>query len=89
MSVILFIFPNEKYSVVQHSFSSCLHVYVIVWYYMNRCIEVVKNSVHSELASELEITKALTFLREKDLPRVIKCKNKQMKCHYFDITYRQ
>ena len=35
-----------------------------------RCIEVVKNSVHSELTSELEITKALTFLREKDLPRV-------------------
>ncbi|XP_019856769.1 PREDICTED: intraflagellar transport protein 88 homolog [Amphimedon queenslandica] len=35
------------------------------------CIEVVKNSVHSELASELEITKALTFLREKDLPRAI------------------
>ena len=35
-----------------------------------RCIEVVKSSHHAELASELEITKALTFLREKDIPRV-------------------
>lgn len=35
-----------------------------------RCIEVVKSSHHAELASELEITKALTFLREKDTSRV-------------------
>jgi intraflagellar transport protein 88 len=35
------------------------------------CIEVVKSSQHAELASELEITKALTFLREKDIPRAV------------------
>ena len=34
------------------------------------CIERVKESPYSELASELEITKALTFLRQRDIPRV-------------------
>lgn len=34
------------------------------------CIERVKESPYSELASELEITKALTFLKQKDIPKV-------------------
>ena len=34
------------------------------------CIERVKESPYSELASELEITKALAFLKQKDIPRV-------------------
>lgn len=34
------------------------------------CIDRVKESPYSELASELEITKALTFLKQKDIPRV-------------------
>lgn len=34
------------------------------------CIESVKESPYSELASELEITKALTYLKQKDIPRV-------------------
>lgn len=36
------------------------------------CIERVKESLYSELASELEITKALTFLKQNDVPRVSK-----------------
>ena len=35
-----------------------------------RCIERVRESQYSELSSELEITKANTFLRQKDIPRV-------------------
>ena len=37
-----------------------------------RCIEMVRSSVYAELASELEITKALTFLRLMDIPKVLK-----------------
>ena len=36
----------------------------------SRCIEMVRSSVYVELASELEITKALTYLRHMDIPRV-------------------
>ena len=35
------------------------------------CIEQVKESQYSELSSELEVTKGLTFLRQKDIPKVI------------------
>lgn len=34
------------------------------------CIEQVKESQYSELSSELEVTKGLTFLRQKDIPKV-------------------
>lgn len=34
------------------------------------CIERVKESLYAELASELEITKALTFLKQNDISRV-------------------
>ena len=34
------------------------------------CIEKVKESQYVELASELEITKALTFLKQRDIPKV-------------------
>ncbi len=34
------------------------------------CIERVKESMYSELASELEITKALTYLKQNDVGRV-------------------
>ncbi len=34
------------------------------------CIERVKESPYSSLASELEITKALTFLKQRDIPKV-------------------
>ena len=34
------------------------------------CIERVKESMYSELASELEITKALTYLKQNDIGRV-------------------
>ena len=35
------------------------------------CIEQVKESQYSELSSELEVTKGLTFLRQKDIPKVV------------------
>ena len=35
-----------------------------------RCIECVKASPYSELASQLEMTKALTYLKQRDIPRV-------------------
>lgn len=34
------------------------------------CIERVKESMYSELASELEITKALTYLRQNNVTQV-------------------
>lgn len=34
------------------------------------CIEQVKESQYSELSSELEVTKGLTFLKQKDIPKV-------------------
>lgn len=34
------------------------------------CIERVKESLYAELASELEITKALTFLKQNEIARV-------------------
>ncbi len=53
------------------------------------CIERVKESIYSELASELEITKALTFLREKDIPRVSAGGEWGYKCEHRDrITER-
>ena len=38
----------------------------------SRCIECVKASPYLELANELEITKAITYLKEKDLAKVCK-----------------
>ena len=38
-----------------------------------RCIDMVRSSVYVELASELEITKALTYLRMMDIPKVHVC----------------
>ncbi len=37
------------------------------------CIEKVKASPYSSLASDLEITKALTYLRQRDIPKVHTC----------------
>lgn len=37
---------------------------------MRRCIECVKASPYLELANELEITKAITYLKEKDFNKV-------------------
>ena len=35
-----------------------------------RCTECVKASPYFELASQLEMTKALTYLKQRDIPRV-------------------
>ena len=43
-------------------------IMVIIIFY--RCIECVKASPYLELANELEITKAVTYLKEKDLAKV-------------------
>ena len=39
-----------------------------------RCIECVKASPYLELANELEITKAITYLKEKEFNKVQKMK---------------
>lgn len=39
-------------------------------FFLGRCIECVKASPYLELANELEITKAITYLKEKDLAKV-------------------
>ena len=72
--------------VIEHSFASgfdwynnycqyyccCYFVdFIVVVVIVFRCIEVVKSSQHSGLASELEITKSLMFLRENDTTKVL------------------
>ena len=37
---------------------------------MYRCIETVRSSPYAELASELEMSKAITFLKKRDIPKV-------------------
>ena len=44
----------------------------MVYFSLGRCIECVKASPYLELANELEITKAITYLKEKDLAKVCK-----------------
>jgi len=39
--------------------------------YVCRCIECVKSSPYPELASELEMAKALTYLRQKDFAKAV------------------
>ena len=39
-------------------------------FFLGRCIECVKASPYLELANELEIMKAVTYLKEKDLAKV-------------------
>ena len=49
------------------------HNYFTDWRSLpSRCIECVKASPYLELANELEITKAITYLKEKDLAKVCK-----------------
>ena len=38
---------------------------------MSRCIECVKSSPYPELASELEMAKALTYLRQRDFAKAV------------------
>ena len=37
----------------------------------NRCVETLKNSQHSELANDLEINKAVMYLRQRDFRAAI------------------
>ena len=49
------------------------HNYFTDWRSLHsRCIECVKASPYLELANELEIMKAITYLKEKDLAKVCK-----------------
>ena len=70
---------HENFSVIL--VSVCLLVSFEIWLYIKaiiivfflffgRCIECVKASPYLELANELEITKAVTYLKEKDLAKV-------------------
>ena len=40
-------------------------------FYIRRCIECVKSSPYPELASELEMAKALTYLRQRDFAKAV------------------
>ena len=59
---------HAMYMYVYNSFYD-VHVCVCIY----RCIDMVRSSVYVELASELEITKALTYLRMMDIPKVHVC----------------
>lgn len=56
--------PNKLRSII-----NCFTGYTS---FHSRCIECVKASPYLELANELEITKAITYLKEKDLAKVCK-----------------
>ena len=56
--------PNKLRSII-----NCFTDYMS---FHSRCIECVKASPYLELANELEITKAITYLKEKDLAKVCK-----------------
>ncbi len=40
-----------------------------------RCVDMVKSSQYVELANDLEINKAITYLRQKDFNQVTVCLN--------------
>ena len=42
----------------------------IIFFRFRRCVDSVKNSIYVELANELEITKAITYLKMKDFSKV-------------------
>lgn len=56
---------------------------IIIFYicFLGRCIECVKASPYLELANELEITKAVTYLKEKDLAKVSIYLKISLLCH--------
>lgn len=57
--------PNKLRSIINYCFTDWRSLH-------SRCIECVKASPYLELANELEITKAITYLKEKDLAKVCK-----------------
>lgn len=40
------------------------------FFFRHRCVDMVKNSQYVELANDLEINKAITYLRQKDFNQV-------------------
>ena len=48
----------------------CMCTYLL-YQSMSRCIECVKSSPYPELASELEMAKALTYLRQRDFAKAV------------------
>lgn len=44
---------------------SCKSTYML--YYHCRCVDMIKQSVYAELASDLEINKAIQYLRQQDI----------------------
>lgn len=54
-----------------HCVLHCAHV----WLFLFRCVDMVKSSQYVELANDLEINKAITYLRQKDFNQVNVCLN--------------
>lgn len=55
------------------SYTKCYTVHV--WLLFFRCVDMVKGSQYVELANDLEINKAITYLRQKDFNQVTVCLN--------------
>ena len=51
----------------------CYVVFVVVVVSSFRCVDMVKSSQYVELANDLEINKAITYLRQKDFNQVAVC----------------
>lgn len=50
-----------------------VHSACVVAVFSCRCVEMVKSSQYVKLANDLEINKAITFLRQKDFNQVTVC----------------
>lgn len=58
---------------VTHKIGSCTCVGItdeLVWHCVDRCTEQVKSSQYLDLAHDLEIDKAIMFLKQKDFNQV-------------------
>lgn len=81
ISLILSCICNNQKSCIKSYRYSYMYTLFLIWVFVStvwlwpvyRCIEMVRSSVYAELASELEITKALTYLRLMDIPKVHTC----------------
>ena len=46
-------------------------LYTLILSGYNWCVEAIKSSVYAPLAGDLEINKAVTFLKQKDIPQAL------------------
>lgn len=57
-----------------NTYSEVLHgACVVAFVFSCRCVDMVKSSQYVELANDLELNKAITYLRQKDFNQVTVC----------------